>query len=240
MITLLFLINTAAFAAPLDFRPATEACLTPAQVEDRVYYCSQNTIATKAASNCHDAIKALWDKAPEGLSISFRELYRANDGRQQVNYHDTHRDHERALAELDRLIKFTQAKTTLVAHYPKVMVNFPGSAEDPSLSAPCYDDRVAQIQEWVGKLDDMILQGKAAFDESNRLRGIAQMRDDHGTNMEDAMDVLTNMRHFEHHEAPVIPAGLSRAPASDITGTQQELEKEALASFKLRDQLTGP
>jgi hypothetical protein len=234
----LFMLASAAHASPADLAAVEAACDAPQKIKEKVYYCSENTDAVASATRCKDALKKMWDNAPRDVDPAFAKRFQSNDGKQQLNFKDSHADYQTTMTNLSALVGVTQDKTDFVAQYPVVMVDYPGAADDPSLSAPCYKDEVKKIQEIVNEMDKMILQGKATYAEAGNLRGIGVARDDHIDSTEGA--ALVRGLASAPPPSAAFTGGISSNPSSDITGTVQNQEKDVLGVFVLRNQLTGP
>ncbi|MGZ3651581.1 MAG: hypothetical protein ACXVB9_01320 [Bdellovibrionota bacterium] len=238
MLVALYILASVARASPAELAAVEAACDAPQKIEEKVSYCSENTEAVASATRCKNALKKMWDNAPRDVDPAFAKLFQNNDGKQQLNFKDSHTDYQTTMTNLSSLVGVTQDKADFVAQYPVVMVDYPGASDDPSLSAPCYNEEVDKIQAIVNEMDKMILQGKATYAEAGNLRGIGVARDDHIDSTLGA-DLVRGLA-----SAPARPAAPRGGPSSssgpDITGTVQNQEKEVLGAFVLRNQLTGP
>ena len=144
-------------------------------------------------------------------------------------------------AKLERLIAQTSYNMHQLAEYPRVM---PDDIEIGLSSVPCYLENAAVVEKAVHDLDDKIDQLKRAREAVVALRATTHTRKEQVGSLN--LDSKVGARVSAEGSAPRSPVrGVSRAPASDITGVREIRRKEAqqgeiLGPFPSRDQLTGP
>ena len=197
-------------------------------LSSRIQFCSDSREAVHSAQLCYEALARAWNNAPLVLNKSLSSATRGKAGtNQEKEFNNSRSDFANTLLILDNLIAVTKANTELLSKYPALLFDTPYMTNEDEQSAPCYFQAIDKIQDIVWDLDEKIHEGESAREVTEKMRAIAQSRDDHVG----AKVSLTQLAHGASAQGAAtlarMPAALPKNGPSSITGVENDRRKKA-------------
>jgi hypothetical protein len=140
-----------------------QSCPSIKQVDEKIISCGNNAYAAAAADKCAKAVMQDWNRAAGPLKTLLPVLRSKEEpaSPKERSADNTLADYRRAIAILDRQIRFLRKYAALLAKYTEIMIDLPSSRTAAS-SLECFNTAFDQVQRVVTQLDDEIIRAKAA------------------------------------------------------------------------------
>lgn len=205
-------------------------CTPAAVVEERVGLCEENFHFVREADACVVKLNAEVAAATAKMNAGFTR----NDGRNQsVNYNSSGKDYSLSSETLAALIKAAEAARADVQSYYPLVVEQDDQEELPEgeeATIPCYfrtRAAIVHVSNVLGAKIQNLKNAKSIADAHNGVNGTRE-----ANNSVIGPAPVTGGRAGQGAGAKV-PSGVSRNPASDITGTDKAKEKARQSSKAL-------
>ena len=230
-VSLSFVTAQSAFAEAFEVE-----CDSLENMDNQIEFCSDNQLAAKGAELCRAKLLRAVTDAEKQLGDSFKAAEPNDVSRQQVKFQFSASHYRETEAKLNHLINQTSHNMHMLASYPTVMMD---DLDTGIETVACYTDNYKTLSKVVSDLDQKITELKHARDVAVALKDTTHGHDVH-VGSESPADFILGGGDVGVGSGDYIPAGLARAPASDITGIREDIAKdEVLTSFPLKHQLTN-
>lgn len=194
----------------------TIRCETPADLDSRIVFCSDNAKAAQVAKAC----LAELDRAFQEAGPELQKFFDAEKGQlslhQKKDFKVSGADHERARAKLTSLIDTATYNLHLMREYPPVMLDVAEEdVEDPSEHSQCFTENYEVVKTVVADLDRKVTELKRTRKVTVALKGAINVSE----------SKLDNKSTQLAAQAPDMRSGKSDNGASDVTGIKESKAK---------------
>lgn len=214
---ILLLALVLAYPAPAAAKK-DDSCRAGKSFLQEIYNCGQNKVAAAYAEKCANISLAAVKAAGGALAVQMEAAKKSLGSGQTAGMNDARKRLQTTVAALGLQIVAMQKSASLIADYPKVMIDYPDGKDDET-SAGCFSPAFNKIQDIVTNLDQEILKAKAARKQAKAF--LATLGASSGD-----MSVVnkTKVSAGAAAAAPKGPKG-KNWNASDISGTKKKDKK---------------
>lgn len=211
-----FFIAAFLFAPVIGWANDNNPCPKPQDFKNRIYNCGENLLAEQYAKSCAKDSLTTVRNVGVALQKAMSDLEKQAASNQKNATLDALSRLDLALDSLAAQIPFLQKRTSLVASYVSVMIDYPDAADDEE-SMDCFSEHFHEIQKVVNEMDAEIVAMKKTYKKAETMAiEVSKRHADYSSLVKD-LDAKTSA---PQPSGPT-PTG-KKIRSSDISGTEEE------------------
>jgi hypothetical protein len=200
---------------PIAWANSDNVCPKPQDFKNRIYNCGENRLAEQLAKSCAKDSLSVVRSSGVALNNAMKDLEKQIASHQQNATLDALSRLDLALDSLAAQIPFLQKRTSLIASYVSVMIDYPDAADDEE-SMDCFSEHFHEMQKVVKELDAEIIAMKKTYKKAEMMAmEVSKRHADYSSLVQDTIPKAPTPK-----SSPA-PKG-KNIRASDISGTEEQ------------------